>query len=398
MATGRRRGRALCAGPAAMALGLLLGACQNYEAVPIQPRAMVVTKNVRVVTGKPLASNVMLVVDKSGSMTQSVTGSGPACTVDGKAASRYDPTSTNPCKWNGLKDALTDPVDGFLVQNEGVARFGLLAFPGDDAGCSPGRIVVPIGAGIAPIRNALLSDLLPDGGTPTTAALLEAAKDPGLASAEPNRKCFVMLLTDGLPNCNDSNAGLCAQCRSNAASCSSQSGCRPTEPPYDQCEPKPFDGAACLDEENLIGAIQELRAKGIVTLVIGFGRATASGNASRVLNRAAIEGGHPRQGATESYYQANTVEELKGFLQELLQEFPCEIKLEPKPTAANLVTVNVRDTKASTGADNILKLGRDWEFTSEDLGGIRLLGSWCSFVQNAEFGRYELQVIYADPL
>ncbi|HCF61861.1 MAG TPA: hypothetical protein DFS52_28175 [Myxococcales bacterium] len=324
---------------------------------------------------------LMLVVDKSGSMNDSASA---------------ESTTT---KWDDLVAAFADPSSGFLTTSRDQLHFGLTLFPSSMA-CDPGRIVVPLSTYRHNADQVVsrLASTVPEGGTPTSLSLQVAATDPRLVDAEPEHPRFVMLLTDGLPNCNDSNAGLCAGCRSNTASCGSQSGCRPTEPPYDLCEPRPFDGAPCLDEENLVGAIEELRAKGIVTLVIGFGRATASGNASRVLNRAAVEGGHPRQGATESYYQANTVEELKGFLEELLREFPCELALAPKPTAANLVTVNVRDSKAGAGGDNILKLGRDWEFTGEDLGGIRLLGGWCNLVQNAEFGRYELQVIYADPL
>jgi hypothetical protein len=395
---GRAQGRRGLLAWAGCLVAAALGAgCQDYELLSIEPRAVGV-RDVRIqVTGKPLASNVMLVVDKSGSMTESVTGTGMNCTFDGTSGSEYDPRSTNPCKWNDLKAAFTDPTDGFLTGSGGLARFGLLAFPGEGGSCAEGSIVVPVGDDVEPIRRALMSDLVPSGGTPTTAALLEAAGDPLLAGSEPNRQRFVMLLTDGLPNCNDANAALCSQCRADAAQCSA--GCRPTEEPG-TCDVVPFDGAACLDEENLVAAVRQLRSQGIVTFVIGFGRDTASSDASGVLNRAAVEGGHPRLGAAESYYQANSVEELKGFLEELLVEFPCTYELDPPPSERDLLSVNLRDGKAGRPdlADRILVEGTEWEFASGALDAVRLIGPVCDLVQNAEFGRYEVQIIYAEPL
>jgi hypothetical protein len=399
MASGVWSRGALVAG-LAVGIGAAALSCQSYELVPVEARAVGV-KNTRVqVTGKPLPSNIMLVVDKSGSMTGAVTGTGMHCTADGTSGSYYDPRSTNPCKWNDLRDAFADPENGVLVRNQGTARFGLLAFPGAGSECAEGGIVVPIGDDVQPVRDQLLNQLSPGGGTPTAAALRAAGSDPALSSSEPNRKRFVMLLTDGLPNCNGANAALCSACRSNSAACSSEGGCQPTEPPFGSCSAQPFDGAACLDESGLVDAVAELNAKGIVTLVIGFGKDTASGNATRVLNRAAIAGGHPREGASESYYQANSVEELREFLEELVADFPCTYKLDPVPSEASLVSVNLHDSKASRidQRDRLLEWGTDWEFTSNALEAVRLIGSACDIVRNAEYGRYEVQIIQADPL
>lgn len=321
---------------------------------------------------------LLVVQDKSGSMAGVPDANCPTC----------------PTKWASSKTAVTTLAAQFANR----FRFGMQMYPRDATtfNCIAGTILSPVPASSTQLSAAFGANA-PGGGTPT-ASSLDAARaylnTLGITSESP---AYVLLLTDGLPNCNDANAALCSQCRADAAQCSA--GCRPTEEPG-TCDVVPFDGAACLDEENLVAAVRQLRSQGIVTFVIGFGRDTASSDASGVLNRAAVEGGHPRLGAAESYYQANSVEELKGFLEELLVEFPCTYELDPPPSERDLLSVNLRDGKAGRPdlADRILVEGTEWEFASGALDAVRLIGPVCDLVQNAEFGRYEVQIIYAEPL
>ncbi|MBI5545130.1 MAG: hypothetical protein HY901_14665 [Deltaproteobacteria bacterium] len=376
--------------------GVSLGACQNQQFYRVDPNSIAVGNTVVQVLGKPEPPNIMLVVDRSFSMTESVTGTGLRCTDTGTDSSPYDARSTNPCKWNDLKVAFADPQTGFLTTSQGLARFGLLPFPAATGACDHGQIVVPIGVDPQPIRDQLLNRLIPGGGTPTAATMLEAAKDPLLAIEEPNRKRFVMLLTDGLPNCNPGNAALCAQCRADANACSASGGCHPTDPPFNSCGTTPFDGASCLDEIALVDAVHELRGKGIDTFVIGFGKDTSGTDANRVLSGAAIAGGHARQNAPTQYYQANTVQDLRTFLEEILQRFPCTFSLDPVPSDGSLVEVSVEDSVQKTITS--LKSGVDWKFATDTLEQVQLLGSWCTDLQNADANRFTVRVKYVSLL
>jgi hypothetical protein len=338
----------------------------------------------------------MLVVDRSGSMTKSATGTGLDCTQDGTGGTEYDVRSPYSCKWNDLKNALADAENGFLVKNAHLARFGLLSFPAETGTCASGAIAVPIGENIQAIRDHLLNRLIPRGGTPTAASIKEAIKDPALHNPERDRRRFVMLLTDGLPNCNESLQSLCAQCREQSESCSQEQGCRPTDPPLDTCGKIPFDGASCLDEEGLVQAIAELNSQGVVTFVIGFGTETAQGNASRVLNRAAQAGGHPRIGAKTEYFQADNVEELSSFLEEILQSFPCTFSLAVPPQNSQLLTVSMEDLRNAD--EEVLNPEQDWVFTSPSREAIRIQGQRCTEIQNAPSDRYIIRFRYAQSL
>src|SRR5262249_35085856 len=104
---------------------------------------------------------------------------------------------------------------------------------------------------------------------------------------DPQREDFILLLTDGLPNCNPNNAKNC-----NVGMCTC------TLNPTTACAPgQPFCTLGCLDDDGSVQAIRDLRdatkhAGGIRTIVVGFGSDTASGG--DVLNAMAVAGGFQR--------------------------------------------------------------------------------------------------------
>jgi hypothetical protein len=383
----------------ALSNGMAIG-CQRYEMVPVEAEAVALNQFSLSLLGKPLPSTVMLAVDMSGSMTASMAGTGMHCTLDGTIGSDYDARSRNPCKWNDLKEALAGE-DGFLTQSDGLARFGLIAFPGSDIGnsCAPGRVVVPIGDSVEPVRAAIMNDLSPSGGTPTADALRTAAREPLLRTEEPGRSRFVILLTDGLPNCNPQLASRCEACRSDPNACHTEAtGCRPTDAPFESCQPTPFDGAPCVDDASLIEAITALREFGVYTLVIGFGSETADARQRDILNRASEAGGKPRQGASDAYYQASSVNELYGILEELLAAFPCTFELDPAPSPEAELNVILRDNERSgSAAERILVQGQDWSL-SEARASLSVVGEACALIQRSEVGRYEVRIFTREPL
>lgn len=120
---------------------------------------------------------VMLVVDTSGSMNDN----------DGTGRRKID----------GARSALID----FTRALPPATPFGLRTYPGgtnSDAGCSTGLLRVPIAPPDLSAVDALIRSLQADGGTPTAAALKQAAED---IRARGNKAATIVLISDGLSNC-----------------------------------------------------------------------------------------------------------------------------------------------------------------------------------------------------
>lgn len=143
----------------------------------------------------------------------------------------------------------------------------------------------------------------------------------------PSRADVVLLLTDGLPNCNSQNPNNCT----NATACR----CTSTTCGSDMTAPLCILG--CLDDAGATAAVSALRAQGIFTVVVGFGSDTASQDARASLNGMALAGGFARpcpQGTNaecgandtcdvatkvcaKAFYQANNATELATALADI---------------------------------------------------------------------------------
>ena len=124
--------------------------------------------------------NVMLVLDRSGSMGDPVS-SGSATT-----------------KWVDLKNAVSSLVTGYDSQMQlGAAIFS------SDGNCAAANIDVPLAAAAGQTVLTKLNAAGPNGNTPTAAAL-DTVIAKGLLS-DPTRANYVVLATDGEPNCSDTD-------------------------------------------------------------------------------------------------------------------------------------------------------------------------------------------------
>ncbi len=367
-------------GIAAAALSALALACQSYEFDQVQPKAVVVANPKIPVVGTQAPPKVMLVVDKSGSMMEQASGSGGGC---------YDSfgayTQTGSCKWNDLKNAFAAP-GAFLDQMKDKAVFGLAAFPSVNnlsTGCEIGEILVQPGAGnVVQIINQLKA-ISPEGGTPSAATLAKIGADPAFKATGSERR-FVMLLTDGLPNCNGSLS--CSTCQK--------------DPGVSACS-DPKNG--CVDGDQLVNAVTNLKKAGIDTFVIGFGADTAGGIAGTILSRAAQAGGQARAG-TPSYYQAGNAAELQAVLDKIKGNLQtCTWDLQPAPQSPNAVQIVLRTV--ASGDTQELKKGTDWTFASESAcfptSGtarscvVQASAELCGKLQSAQPNTYELDFSYA---
>ncbi|CAM4463766.1 adventurous gliding motility lipoprotein CglB [Corallococcus exiguus] len=415
---------ALLAGTLGVAV---MAGCQTYDFEPVDPLAIAQTTVESVITARRSKPDVMLLVDTSGSMTHPVNGQIPACTitVEGsqiECGEKYPcDTAVCPTRWSELQGAMGP----FLAESGKLVRFGLTTYPAPIPPLAPGQsatvaqLCMPAAADNAsqsvraeiPLNldsdqelqdyANLVNDKLqgipnggdnrPQGGTPTSASL-EFVGTKMRANSE-DRDQIIILLTDGLPNCNDKNQydGSSAECRC-------------TLDVLSQCTTKgsPYYQRGCLDKNASVSAVSALKANLISTIVIGFGAETSAGDGPSVLNEMARVGGYARDckasvdcGAGDtcdvatglcgrSFYQAGNREELAAALKSISEAIqpgePCFTKLEPSqlPSDEKLIVVYIDGERTLAGPDT-------WslDLSKPEAPGVRFTGSACTKLESS---------------
>lgn len=204
----------------------------------------------------PTEANVLIVLDHSGSMQETI--------------------SNNRSKW----DTATEAVRSLTAQNANSRlRFGLQLFSLAGAQCQPGQVVVNVGpSNVTAISNALPATAN-GSGTPLGAALRVASRSNDIA--DPTRANFVLLLTDGMENCN---------------------------------------GAPVAEVEGLF-------SRGVRTYTVGFG----SDVDANMLNQLSIKGGTARA-TSPRYFQADSPAELEVALRAIASgAASCDFTLTQTP-------------------------------------------------------------------
>jgi hypothetical protein len=322
-----------------------LANCQHYEAEPVTPRALGTVTEPHLIEGAKPAPYVMLVVDRSGSMDDPIPG-GTKKLLDVKAKFASD--------------------DGLLARTGAGAEFGLILYSsGTDSktDCNPGTIVQPVGASIAQVRQSINSASA-GGGTPTAGSLKAVLDDPKMNTPQAGRDRFVMLLTDGAPNCNpqlDPNTGCTL-----APNCSSGWKC-------------------CLDEEATVQQVATLASQGIRTFVIGFGSDTAKpdSDAYRVLNRAAEVGGLAKT-QEPKFYQANSSDDLQKAVDmfgRIIQTCNYNLAEAPREDLLQVVFVYTNENNR----EEVLTPSSDWTYNSVS-HQVSITGSRCTEIEKGSSG------------
>jgi uncharacterized membrane protein YgcG len=220
---------------------------------------------------------LFVVQDKSGSMAKAPDGS--------------NATAANPSKWSIAQQVVPSLASSFSNR----FRFGAAMYPHDTTtfNCTTGTVVTPISSTPTGVQSAYAA-AIPGGGTPT-AASLQAVRSH-LLGQNLTTPAYVLLITDGLPNCNTAL---------DANSCSPTTpGCGPT-PAASSCG---LGSKDCLDSQATITAAQQLFAAGIKVFVVGFDSTLTAGNNKAVLDAIASAGG------TGSAYVASSQAQLTSTL------------------------------------------------------------------------------------
>ncbi|HEX5753640.1 MAG TPA: adventurous gliding motility lipoprotein CglB [Archangium sp.] len=385
--------------------GVLATGCQTYDFEPVEPLAISQTTETRDIRARNAKPNLMMLVDTSGSMTLPVnenlrdssgvyvcrkggTSSGEICGV-----SEAFPCDTGgalpgrcPTRWTSLQKAM----DTFLTTSGSIARIGLATYPDLSAdkvykcgGTAGVTVALPttesdddatlkdkaaeVNGKLLAIKNSSSTAGVqkPEGGTPTNDSLQYMLTLPELKTDA--RSNFVLLLTDGLPNCNSKFPTPYPN-----ASCSCTLG---TLSGTSLCSYDPYDKLGCLDKDGSVSAVKALKDANIKTIVIGFGAELASGTGPDVLNAMAQEGGFSRTCTVNSdcgtgdtcdmsrglcnrrFYQAGNADELAAALRKISETIqlddPCLLTFAAgqEPSSQELVVVYVNGDRLSPGAD-----------------------------------------------
>lgn len=214
------------------------------------------------------AANILIVLDHSGSMEEIIANSGRS-------------------KWS----TATQAVRNVTQQNAGndKLRFGLQLFSLQTSACNPGTIDVPIGPSTMNAISSALPANAEGNATPIGGALNVAANSGQLTDV--TRANYVLLITDGMENCN---------------------------------------GAPVAEVEGLF-------SRGVRTYSVGFGSDVDEAR----LEQMAVRGGTARA-TTPRYFQADSPTDLEAALRSIASgAASCDFTLSATPPDPNKLFVAV---------------------------------------------------------
>ncbi|MES1173935.1 MAG: hypothetical protein ABUL62_06365 [Myxococcales bacterium] len=262
-------------------------------------------------------------------------------------------------------------------------RYGAGVYPAllNQDGCAPGVQIFPTTDGDPPSYAAkgengpILSDLLnrlgnvpPSGGTPTAATLREL--EPTIEGLT-GKKTYVVLMTDGAPNCNlDLRCGV--------------DGCIPNiegltvggtkcDATFNCCSPKVSAGD-CVDADASEAAVAAYEQAGIDTYVVGMPGSEAY---SAILGRLAVAGNTARPGATP-YYAVSDTNELSQALRSIGAQvaISCDLPLSTAPENPELVNVYFDDQVVPSSETD------GWQYTGKK--SIQFEGDACTRLSSGD--------------
>ncbi|MFW5921185.1 MAG: vWA domain-containing protein [Polyangiales bacterium] len=298
----------------------------------------------------PRRAEVMFVVDRSGSMARALDFTLP------------DPDG--PTRWDLLRDALRMS----LREADETMRIGAEQFPQaipegvtdppPELTCGIHRpIDMPIGSGDVDDLLRLLDETDPRGGTPTAPAI--GLTREHLLSRRTDLPQFMVLATDGAPNCNPDTGVPMDECVCSAT-------------PDDCLDPR-YGPYNCLDDDRVIAELDAAREAGIPTFVVGIPDETRP-DLVAVLDRMAVAGGRAREGADDRFYSVQSPEELTEAFASIADSISrCIYVVRPRPDPDEPLTVRVAGMAVERDGSHT----EGWDLTNTERGEITLYGSTC---------------------
>jgi hypothetical protein len=265
-----------------------------------------------------LPGELLLVLDRSGSMAE------PFASAAGMRGAQ---------KWTEVTGAL----DQVIMRTQAGILWGLKLYPVPNACGVPPGVTVPVAANnYGPIMDAIRASgaRINGGATPTSMAMKAATAALQVTTSKNPR--FILLATDGLPNCL---GGSTAQ--------------------------------TATDAPGAIASVAEAAAAGFPVFVVGI--ATAGTDAHATLNEMAQKGGKPRNDPMTKYFPVQNRDEFLATLEAIAgQVSSCTFQLNGPPPDANSVAVNVDGMRIQRDNNN----ANGWSFNAGNTS-ITIYGPVC---------------------
>lgn len=237
----------------------------------------------------------------------------------------------------------TSAIEAVTAELDARIRFGLTFFPGMSRTnpCAPGRIEIEPAVNAGNRIAFYLGQAFPEGGTPT-AATLRALRG---SFVSPDDRSFVILITDGGPNCSSDL---------DPATCTSSDG-RPV-----------MDSLTCLDRDATVVAARQLRELGAPVYVLSM-----SSDFPTIFDAIAEAGG------TEQAYPIGDPDQLLAVLRDIAARLAsCELRLNEVFTDPEMIMVTIDGVSVPFVGD---EGGDGWRFGGP---GIELIGTACETLRD----------------
>jgi hypothetical protein len=311
-------------------------------------------------------AEIMLVIDRSSSMAFSLDGA-------------QDPASMGlPSRWQVLRDALGAVVPMF----DRTVSFGAKFYPqvinpidqgNIDALCNgaSGIDLEPALGNAMPLLS-FFARTRPGGGTPTHDGLLVASNylraRPGRGTAR-----YIVLATDGGPNCNAMNPTPIATC---VCTSSDVNTCRN--------DPR-FGRYNCLDADRTVALVRDVAQPSmpgvtpIPVYVIGMdGSMTTRPDLLSVIDDMAVAGGRPRpvvNPGDRRYYSVRNPGDLQGAFQSIVAPLArCAFVTPSRPDNPDEIDVEINGRVIRRDATR----AEGWDWTDANFGEITFFGMACA--------------------
>jgi hypothetical protein len=278
----------------------------------------------------PLPPDILIVQDKSLSMNQDAAGDN--CTAAGCS------------KWSQVSTA----IDAVVMATQTTVNWGLVFFGTNSTCGTTSTPVVPVETNAYTAINTAFTTNQPASYTPTASAM-NAAVTYMNTLTDMNPK-YILLATDGLPNCGAGGGNMTAD-----------------------------------DSPNAEAAVTTAKTAGYLTFVVGIGN--TMGDAT--LNAMAVNGGVPQVGSADgnSFYSVQDTADLEAALNKIVGIIAsCTISLTGAP--AGLTNIAISATDASGKAVVIPNDPTNgWTF-NPDMTAVILNGTSCSNLQGGAYSNF----------
>jgi von Willebrand factor type A domain len=298
----------------------------------------------------PEPPDILIVQDKSGSMTEQANGCCCGTTGSGMCGLNVNCNGNVACGANSKWSQVTAAIDTVVMTTQAMVNWGLIFFGSDNMCGVSATPNVAIAANDYTAISQAYANNTPGSFTPTRTAVNAAAAY--MATLTDTNPKYLLLATDGLPNC--------------------------------------IPGGGNVGDDDSAGAktaVMNAATAGFKTFVVGIGNT----NGVTTLNQLAMAGGEAQVGSADgnSFYEVNSTADLVTALNKIVgMVASCTIPLTGVNGTLEKVAVSAKDANGNT-VEVMPDPTNGWSYTDASMTTIVLNGTACSDLQSGALSGFQ---------